>query len=357
MMRWIALALALLAGPALAQQTGGGGGGATTFANPTAVVGASAVNGSATTAMRSDAAPPIDLTFSPTWTGAHTWALGTITTNIKAINITGTFNNAATTFDAPLFMNITNTASHGGTLLADLQVGSNSVFSVDFNGNLLFGGALRTGSVGAVSAGGNVFAGLDDNTRGQILFGTASDARLLRRGANSIQLGASDAATAVAQTFGVQGVVAGTSNTAGADFTIAGSQGTGTGLGGKLVFQTAPAGTTGTAQNAEQAVLSLDANSHAKFSSAAIPTIGTCGTGSPTITAGSTDVAGEATIGTTATACTISFKIAYAAAPFCVVTDKTNLSHLTSYTISTAAIVLTMTSNSGDVIEYVCSGA
>lgn len=43
-----------------------------TFANPTAQVGLSAVNGAATTAMRSDAAPALDQGIIPTWTGLHT---------------------------------------------------------------------------------------------------------------------------------------------------------------------------------------------------------------------------------------------------------------------------------------------
>jgi hypothetical protein len=42
-------------------------------ANPTATVGLTAVNGSATTFMRSDAAPALSQAISPTWTGAHTW--------------------------------------------------------------------------------------------------------------------------------------------------------------------------------------------------------------------------------------------------------------------------------------------
>jgi len=63
-------------------------------------------------------------------------------------------------------------------------------------------------------------------------------------------LGLADAATAVAQTISVQSVVAGTTNTAGANFSINGSQGTGTGAGGALLLRTAPAGSSGTAQNA-----------------------------------------------------------------------------------------------------------
>ena len=41
--------------------------------NPTAQIGLSAVNGSAPTFMRSDAAPPLSLAISPTWTGTHTF--------------------------------------------------------------------------------------------------------------------------------------------------------------------------------------------------------------------------------------------------------------------------------------------
>lgn len=46
-------------------------GGFTGFANPTASVGLAAVNGAATTAMRSDAAPALSQAIVPTWTGAH----------------------------------------------------------------------------------------------------------------------------------------------------------------------------------------------------------------------------------------------------------------------------------------------
>jgi hypothetical protein len=66
----------------------------------------------------------------------------------------------------------------------------------------------------------------------------------------NLRLGLADAAAPVAQTLSVQSVVAGTTNTAGADFTIDGSQGTGTGAGGSIVFRVAPAGSSGTAQNA-----------------------------------------------------------------------------------------------------------
>jgi hypothetical protein len=49
------------------------GSGSGSFGNPTALVGLTPVNGSATTAMRSDAAPALDQSISPTWTGTHTF--------------------------------------------------------------------------------------------------------------------------------------------------------------------------------------------------------------------------------------------------------------------------------------------
>jgi hypothetical protein len=43
-------------------------------ANPTASVGLTAVNGAAATFMRSDAAPALDVTIAPTWSGVHTFS-------------------------------------------------------------------------------------------------------------------------------------------------------------------------------------------------------------------------------------------------------------------------------------------
>lgn len=45
--------------------------GGATFANPSASLGLTAVNGSATTAMRSDGAPALSQAIAPTWTGSH----------------------------------------------------------------------------------------------------------------------------------------------------------------------------------------------------------------------------------------------------------------------------------------------
>jgi len=84
-----------------------------------------------------------------TWTnsglsGPLNITLGTTTTNIKGVNITTTWNNAGTTFDAPLFVNVTNTASNANSLLADLQVGGVSRFNVSVNGVITAAGNFNS---------------------------------------------------------------------------------------------------------------------------------------------------------------------------------------------------------------------
>lgn len=93
----------------------------------------------------------------------------------------------------------------------------------------------------------------------------AVDTFISRSAAATLHFGTADAASPVAQTLGVQGVVAGTTNTAGANFTIAGSIGTGTGTGGSIIFQTAAAGSTGSTQNALVTALTIDSTQLATF--------------------------------------------------------------------------------------------
>lgn len=79
--------------------------------------------------------------------------------------------------------------------------------------------------------------------------GGLGDTIIRRNAAANLALGAADAASPVAQTLSVQNVVGGTTNTAGVDFTVAASRGTGTGNGGSLLFQVARPGSSGTTQN------------------------------------------------------------------------------------------------------------
>ncbi|MDP3869196.1 hypothetical protein [Phenylobacterium sp.] len=103
------------------------------------------------------------------------------------------------------------------------------------------------------------------NNNGGIYMGATYDLILSRPAAATFQHGAADAAAPVAQTLKFQDVVAGTSNTAGVNATIQAPAGTGTGAGGSLIFQVAPAGSSGSAKNAWATVLTLDANRTATF--------------------------------------------------------------------------------------------
>ena len=85
------------------------------------------------------------------------------------------------------------------------------------------------------------------------------DTMLTRPATATIHMGAADAAAPVAQSFGVQSVVAGTSNTAGALWSHYDSAGTGSGASGGFSWFTHPAGSSGTAQNA--AVLEMNLSS------------------------------------------------------------------------------------------------
>lgn len=60
-----------------------------TSANPSATIGLSAVNGSATSFMRSDSAPSLSQAIIPTWTGVHTFTGGGGTSTSVSVGTTG----------------------------------------------------------------------------------------------------------------------------------------------------------------------------------------------------------------------------------------------------------------------------
>ena len=83
-----------------------------------------------------------------------------------------------------------------------------------------------------------------------------------------------------------------------------------------------------------------------------IPTLTSCGTGTPAISG--TDFNGAVTLGTSATGCTITFATAYTIAPFCNVTWQNTPLASQNYTVSTTAIILTQSSTSGNIVNYTC---
>jgi len=128
-------------------------------------------------------------------------------------DLADTWNDVGTTFTA-IKMDVTNTASASGSLLMDLQVGSSSRFAITKDGDLSLG---------------------------------------------------EDVAAPDTRTISAQSVIAGTTNTAGQNFTIQGSAGTGSGAGGSIIFQVAPAGGSGTGQNTLATALTIASNKEATF--------------------------------------------------------------------------------------------
>ena len=210
-------------------------------------------------------ATPVSIT-EAVGVSALTLVGATQTVSTPVLNASQTWNNAGTTFTG-LKLNITDTASNAASLLADLQVGGTSKMSLDKAGNLTIAGSPTIQQTGYLHWTGRTY--LLANADGNLTVtnnAQTSQLKLLIAGNGQWQFGAADAASPVAQTFGVQSVVAGTTDTAGANFTINGSQGTGTGAGGSIVFRTSAAGgSTGSAQNALTAALTLAADKSATF--------------------------------------------------------------------------------------------
>jgi hypothetical protein len=295
-------------------------------ANPAASVGLTAVNGSATTYLRSDGAPALDQGIAPTWTGPHTfavtarssgvakyhiiqtpadtgitastesigsqfggnssaatvtrqWATGALTTQRENVFVAPTYafvgastittaatvsitgaptagTNATLTNALALNIEAGQTRFPAGTAAApSISLGSNNYgfYRGGNAGNAIV--AAVNGSAWVLFADANSGAAIVVDGSRAMGWGTASNGTLTAMfsggGTANIRMGAAtDVAAPVAQTLSVQNVVAGTTDTAGAAWTFNGSRGTGTGAGGGIIFQTAPATTTGNTQNA-----------------------------------------------------------------------------------------------------------
>lgn len=212
----------------------------------------------------------------------------TVTTNKPILDLSQTWN-AAQTFTG-LKLNVTDTSSNAASLLIDLQNGGQTRFSVAKEGQAALIGPTSSNFAGIYLArqgeANSMFGFAFQNTSyPAVYFGpggaTAFDTNFGRVAARTIQLGAYDAAAALAYTLQVMNVSTGTSNTAGANFTINGSRGTGTGAGGSIIFQVAPAGTTSSTQNPLAAALTIYSNKTvvvgATYTVATLPAAGTVG--------------------------------------------------------------------------------
>lgn len=221
-----------------------------------------------------------------------TIASGTKTASTPVLDMSQTWNNAAVTFTGLKF-NAISTASASASLLMDLQAGGTSQFKVAKDGTvtttlLFISGILgQGGSTAGYSLGyyGNGFWLGSACTVGWAA-GVPSggpDLTIGRRAAANLRFGAADAAAPVAQTLSVQSVVVGTTDTAGTNLTINASQGTGSGVGGSIIFQTAAANSGGgaTVQNTLATAMVIDSVKTVRlgtgYTVATLPAAGTAG--------------------------------------------------------------------------------
>ncbi len=134
-------------------QLGGSGVGVTTFSSANAGASNFTLTLPAATDTVAELGQSQSFTGTNTFTNANTFALGAITTNTRAVNITATFNASSATFDAPLFANITNTASAAGSRAVDFQVGGNAYFGILATGGVFLGNYNGTGAGGVYVEG------------------------------------------------------------------------------------------------------------------------------------------------------------------------------------------------------------
>lgn len=181
-------------------------GGFSGFANPSGTVGLAAVNGSATTAMRSDASPPLSQSISPTWIGTHTFS------NPITVNGAGTSIKGALTIATPSAGTTAETIN-GAASAGALQVISGQ--GATGNGGDIQ--ILRNGStINAVAEGPNLYLVDTSVTRGTILQNSGGQTELWQYNGSWVQalhVGITDGMVVGAASGGDKG--SGTLNTAG----------------------------------------------------------------------------------------------------------------------------------------------
>jgi hypothetical protein len=333
-----------------------------------------------------------DAGFTYLGNGQVTHALGTITTNLKALTITGTWNAGGVTFDAPLLLNITNTASANGSLLADFQVGGTSLYtfglgttnntglSINFAGtasnpalwfNPPTGGSVQNGIyITNVGSGSSTFTNLMSGGTDVLTLNGFSLGASVRIGSQTTiaWLNGTDPANAsnAADTglyrdavASVLGLGNGTNHlgfrvynttdhsgdgTAPVNFERLSLDWTTTSNLGTLATQK---GGTGTARG----IAVSPANGHTTFSGGSAPTANTCAGFS--LGTGSSDGQGSVTY-TSATTCSITFGTAYTNAPFCTITPGSAAS--TVEVVPTTSGFTATFGTAQTVFQYHCSG-
>lgn len=163
-------------------------GGLTGFANPTASLGLTAVNGVATTAMRSDAAPALSQSIAPTWTAQHIFNKAGEAVTVKGDTSLLVFRNTANTgvlemgtVDAWAGAGSTTDAAIGAVAALNLYAG-NGTTAADYSITSThlthtFGGQALTGTLTTLTNNTSTVSG--DRSRVSVSAGSTNVALLV----------------------------------------------------------------------------------------------------------------------------------------------------------------------------------
>ena len=206
--------------------------------------------------------------------GSFAFALANLGSTGTAANTRGnvlTLSPPNTGTTAPVnYLDIKSAIAGGTPTISAVGTDSNITISFTpkgtgsslFNGTLAhFGGAALGNGVLGLNPGGAGSAYACNTCQIGFAVGAVTttfvspDTILTRVAAANFRFGAADSATPVAQTLSIQGGTG--TNIAGQNWTVKGSQSTGTGLGGSIIFQVSNLTTTGTTANTFGNVLSL----------------------------------------------------------------------------------------------------
>lgn len=256
----------------------------------------------------------------------------------------------------------------------EIAIGINALnsFSLSGNNNIAIGNAAGQGITNGgfnLLIGNNINVALG-NTTSAVGFGAS-----VKVGTFDVAVGASALAATITNnnnTVGI-GYRAFTAVTTGANNTCVGFQcgllvtvgGSNTILGagvGSTVLTTGSSniliGTssaTGVVSAGDSSKLNIGGMIFNDLAGTSAPTISSCGT-SPSVDAHANNYSGTVTVGSvSATTCTVTFAHAYTTWNHCRVTAQTTLAGL-AYSYTTAAITVSATGLTGDLIDYQCDG-
>lgn len=328
-------------------------------ANPTAAVGTSAVNGVATTYLRSDGAPAINLTMSPSWTGNHTFAPSSGNTVFTSGNVgigttlsTNKLDIAAGTAIGATYAGYQTAPTNGLIVQGNVAVGTNAP-----NNSMVFTAGNTNPLSFNVDANGNIGVGTVATNHLFVAGPTASRFVLDGSGItvmNNTTVALTTSALEVSATaVNIGNLSAG--STAHVNF-IAG--------GGANSFYNFSSGVNvginSTSPGQLLDVLGTARISNGGFYSAqtTAPTVGSnaCGsTAQGTVVASSSNLTGNVTVGTAAvTSCAVTWNGTLTAAPNCICMDDSNVLAIRCASTATTLTITSLASMSGDIVTWWC---